>query len=419
MKFTSQGGYDVWDSKRYLNIWVCNISGSTLGFAQFPGGPELTDGVVVDYKYFGSLGTATYPYHLGRTLTHEVGHWLNLRHIWGDSYCGNDFVDDTPTQASSNSGCPTFPSLSCDNGPNGDMFMNYMDYCHDDCLVMFTSGQKNRMIAALNSSRSELLNNGLCDEFIAGCTDSTADNYNPMATSNDSSCQYTCKNYQLNISTDCWGQEISWQLTKDEIIIEYVNENEYDDTTSYSYNFCLIEGCYTFTIYDGYGDGMSGSSYNSCSLDGDYQLNDEYDNLVFSMDNSNFGNEISHTFCSVNSISGCTDETQFNYNPLATIDDGSCIPFIYGCTDESQFNFDSVANTDDGSCIPFVYGCTDNSQFNFNPLANFNDGSCVPFVYGCTDESQFNFDSVANTDDVVVFLLFMDVQIIRNLILIH
>ena len=118
-----------------------------------------------------------------------------------------------------------------------------------------------------------------------------------MATSNDSSCQYTCKNYQLNISTDCWGQEISWQLTKDDIIIEYVNENEYDDTTSYSYNFYLIE-VVTFTIYDGYGGGMSGSSYNSCSLDGDYQLNDEYDNLVFSMDNSNFETKLLYfLFC--------------------------------------------------------------------------------------------------------------------------
>jgi hypothetical protein len=73
-----------------------------------------------------------------------VGHWLNLRHIWGDANCGSDLVNDTPTQQTSNYGCPAFPKVSCSNGPNGDMFMNYMDYTDDACMNMFTSGQTAR-----------------------------------------------------------------------------------------------------------------------------------------------------------------------------------------------------------------------------------------------------------------------------------
>ena len=88
VKYTSSGGIDSWNTSEYLNIWVCDLSGGLLGYAQFPGGSASSDGVVCDYQYFGNIGTATSPYDLGRTTTHEVGHWLNLRHIWGDSNCG-------------------------------------------------------------------------------------------------------------------------------------------------------------------------------------------------------------------------------------------------------------------------------------------------------------------------------------------
>ena len=159
MKYTSSGGHDAWNTSKYLNIWVCNLSSGLLGFATFPGGNSSTDGVVCDYAYFGNIGTATAPYHLGRTATHEVGHYLNLYHIWGDSNCGNDYVSDTPTQEEENYGCPTFPhnANACGSNSNGDMFMNYMDYTNDVCMYMFSSGQKNRMRATLNGSRSSLL----------------------------------------------------------------------------------------------------------------------------------------------------------------------------------------------------------------------------------------------------------------------
>lgn len=159
IKSSSTGGADAWDTTEYLNIWVGRLSGGLLGYAQFPGGPADTDGVVCTYTAFGDTGTAAAPFDKGRTATHEIGHWLNLRHIWGDDGggCnGTDHVADTPNQGGPNLGKPTFPSVSCNNGPNGDMFMNYMDYVDDDTMVMFTEGQIARMQACLDGPRSSI-----------------------------------------------------------------------------------------------------------------------------------------------------------------------------------------------------------------------------------------------------------------------
>jgi len=151
VKNPAQGGVAPWDATKYLNIWVCNIGGGILGYAQFPGGSTATDGVVVDYRYMGTIGTATSPYNLGRTATHEVGHWLNLRHIWGDATCGNDFVADTPVHNTSNGGCPAYPHYSTCSGTPVEMTMNYMDYTYDACMYMFSLGQKARMQAVFAS----------------------------------------------------------------------------------------------------------------------------------------------------------------------------------------------------------------------------------------------------------------------------
>ncbi|MFN8300126.1 MAG: PKD domain-containing protein [Chitinophagales bacterium] len=157
VKRAANGGDDAWPAASYLNLWVCNLSGGVLGYAQFPGGAAATDGVVINYTAFGSTGTAAAPYNLGRTATHEIGHWLNLYHIWGDdgtACTGSDNVNDTPNQADENYGCPTYPSVSCSNGPNGDMFMNYMDYTDDACMYMFTAGQYARSSALFASGGS-------------------------------------------------------------------------------------------------------------------------------------------------------------------------------------------------------------------------------------------------------------------------
>ena len=214
MKYNSSGGIDAWNTSDYLNIWVCDLS-SLLGYAQFPNtGISNTDGVVCDYAYFGNIGTATAPYDLGRTATHEVGHWLNLRHIWGDATCGDDFCNDTPTQETQNYNCQSFPHVTCNNGPNGDMFMNYMDYSDDACMNMFTEDQKTRMIDAINTHRTGLLTSNGCSTggctsvlaynydpsagiddgsccFLAGCTDPAGDNYNANACEDNASCVYS------------------------------------------------------------------------------------------------------------------------------------------------------------------------------------------------------------------------------------
>lgn len=156
MKFDSLGGHNIWDRDRYLNIWVCYLSG-VLGYSQFPGGDASTDGNVIKYTSFGTIGPAVPSSAKGRTTTHEIGHWFNLRHVWGDDNCGDDLVEDTPTQESYNLACPIFPHITCGNGPNGDMYMNYMDYTLDNCANIFTIGQSNRMNACLGSIRSSLL----------------------------------------------------------------------------------------------------------------------------------------------------------------------------------------------------------------------------------------------------------------------
>jgi hypothetical protein len=154
VKMPLTGGIEPWNASKYLNIWVCAIGNGVLGYSTAPGMNPMLDGVVIDYRYFGTTGTVVEPFNLGRTTTHEVGHWLNLQHLWGDNDCGDDKVADTPTQYGPNYVCPTFPQLSCGNTTSGDMFMNYMDYTDDVCMNMFTKGQKNRIDALFSATGS-------------------------------------------------------------------------------------------------------------------------------------------------------------------------------------------------------------------------------------------------------------------------
>ncbi len=169
VKQYNAGGMNPWPSSSYLNIWVANLGGGLLGYAQYPGGPSASDGVVLLYSTVGSmqLHGSMANYNLGRTATHEVGHWLNLVHIWGDdSGCaGSDNVGDTPNQGTESYGCPTFPHTDgCSSVSPGVMFMNYMDYVDDACMNMFTSGQSTRMNAlfSVGGPRASLLSSNGC-----------------------------------------------------------------------------------------------------------------------------------------------------------------------------------------------------------------------------------------------------------------
>lgn len=160
MKISSEGGVDPWDTEKYLNIWVCNLSGNLLGFATYPGSDPSLDGVVIDYQYLGVLPNSPSPYNLGRTATHEIGHFFGLEHTFYAGCSDWDGCDDTPPISSSTFGCPDFPQESCGSI---DMTMNFMDYTNDACMCMFTFCQTNIMINTLNNQRASLLENSFCD----------------------------------------------------------------------------------------------------------------------------------------------------------------------------------------------------------------------------------------------------------------
>ncbi|MEE2802433.1 MAG: M43 family zinc metalloprotease [Bacteroidota bacterium] len=184
MKSSATGGTDPWDTTQYLNMWTVSALNSNgrpgiLGYAQFPGGNRATDGVVMGYNYFGRVGAVSAPFDGGRTTTHEVGHFLGLRHIWGDGPCGaDDFVADTPESDASNGGCQ-IGSVSCGSV---DMVQNYMDYSDDACMNLFTAGQKARM-------RANLLNGG----FHAALAQSTK--CTPPSGGGDTGCNSTIDSF--------------------------------------------------------------------------------------------------------------------------------------------------------------------------------------------------------------------------------
>jgi len=232
IKFNTQGGDDAWPRDQYLNIWVGNLGGGLLGYAQFPGGPANTDGVVILNGSVGGpnvMGT-TSNYNLGRTATHEIGHWLNLRHIWGDSNCGDDLVADTPTQQTSNGGCPSFPHVTCSNGPNGDMFMNFMDYTYDQCMVMFSAGQGTRMNSSITASRSSLLSSLGCVPPVSAAPEAS------MLTTATQICKYQTVSFTDNSSNS--PTSVQWLFpggtptssTSSTPLVTYNNTGTYDVT---------------------------------------------------------------------------------------------------------------------------------------------------------------------------------------------
>lgn len=163
MKKASTGGVDATNTANNFNIWVVgrmpDTQGDILGYSSWPeDSGTWKDGVVIAAPFFGKTGTSA-NFNLGRTATHEVGHYLGLRHIWGDTTCGDDLIADTPTQTTANTGNPTYPLYNtCYGVKRSVMFMNYMDYSNDKSLYMFTAGQKTKMqsVVAANGLRAGL-----------------------------------------------------------------------------------------------------------------------------------------------------------------------------------------------------------------------------------------------------------------------
>ena len=184
---SQRGGSDGWDTQRYINIWVCEISGNVFGYSTFPimADPPASEGIVVQPQYIGRTGTAlsSRPQHLGRTLTHELGHYFGLEHLWGPDLGGcaeDDFVDDTPLQERESFDCPNFPLRDiCSPRSPGVLFYNYMDYTSDSCMTMFTQGQKVRMWNVLNHLRPNLLQSDGCQTVGTGDTQRSFDAFYP------------------------------------------------------------------------------------------------------------------------------------------------------------------------------------------------------------------------------------------------
>ncbi len=294
MKFSSSGGADAWPTSDYLNIWVCDISGGILGYAQFPGGAASTDGIVIDYQYFGTVGTASAPFDLGRTATHEVGHWLNLRHIWGDGSCSvDDFVSDTPTSNAANYGCDV-GSSACGSV---DMVQNYMDYSDDACMNLYTVGQRNRMRALFESGgyRSSLLNSSACGDVVAPTCDDGIQNGDEEGVdcggSNCEPCVCDGVDVTMTLNFDNYPSETSWEIVgSGEVVASGGTYGSQPQMSTLNITQCLPEGCYTVTVFDSYGDGLC------CQYgEGSYVVTDEYGNELAS--GASFNSTSSGNFC--------------------------------------------------------------------------------------------------------------------------
>jgi hypothetical protein len=270
---------------------------------------------------------------------------------------------------------------------------------------------------ACNYDSTATCDDGSCTS--SGCTDTTACNYDSTAGCDDGSC-YEGDTTTLSISTDCWGEEVSWSIDDAGGVSLYSEDaGSIISSTTTIWNLCLTPGCYDFYINDSYGDGMFGSQYPSCAIDGDYTITDGSGNVLVQMTatNADYGTGTSHNFCLSNDNLGCADTEACNYDSTATIDDGSCT--YPGCTDTTACNYDSTAGCDDGLCLENdecgncggsdTAGCTDSTACNYDSTAGCDDGSCLQDdecgncggsgVAGCTDSAACNYDSTATCDD--------------------
>jgi len=408
MKYSSNGGVDAWPANDYLNMWVCNIGNGVLGYAQFPGsGSTATDGVVMSPQYFGTTGIAQAPFNGGRTTTHEVGHWFNLRHIWGDGGCSvDDFVSDTPASDAANFDCAT-GHVSCGTI---DMVENYMDYSDDACMNLFTQGQKDRIRALFEADgyRESILNSPGCGNNGGGNSATCSDGIqNQGETGIDCggscpACSTNCNGTEVSITItfDDYPEETSWAITNSSgsTIASGGTYEDKADGSILTLTECLVDGCYDFIINDTYSDGLCCSYGN-----GSYAVSAN-GNIVAS--GSSFTSSETTNFClGATQTASCdipdglsiSDLTQtngtLNWNAVSGAVSyeveiiASGTPYDFNTTD----NFLGIRGFTAGNTYTFRVKaiCNDSSSswsayYEFTTPSN-NDSDCAPVVINSED----------------------------------
>ena len=463
MKFTSQGGSDAWPASDYMNFWVCDLGSGLLGYAQFPGGPASTDGIVCNYTATGNTGTAQAPFDLGRTATHEVGHYLNLRHIWGDGGCGvDDFVADTPEDDGPNYGC-ALGSGSCEAGTSA-MVQNYMDYSDDLCMNLFTQGQSDRMNAlfAPGGARASLVNSPGCTPAVpdfaldAQAQLVIAPSAGVCATSVTPVIRVRNNGEQTLTSLD-----VSYSLDGTEIgTLTWTGALAYAESEDVTLaDIAPADGNHTFSFTVSNPNGGTDENAANDTATSDFFMNTTGSGVTISVGGGNWDSEIGWSLDlngtvlasgGAGSVTECIPNGCFTFNMTDSYGDGwngatytltdeagnvlasgdldtaqsgdgstqgSDILQIgvadcgLGCTDPTACNYDADATLDDGSCDFDCIGCTDPAACNYDPTATQDDGSCAvnddcgvcggdnSTCGGCTDPAACNYDATAILDD--------------------
>lgn len=449
MKFTSQGGSDAWPASDYMNFWVCDLGSSLLGYAQFPGGPASTDGIVCNYTATGSTGTASAPFDLGRTATHEVGHYLNLRHIWGDGGCGaSDFVDDTPDSDGPNYGC-ALGSAACGTT---DMVQNYMDYSDDACMNLFTQGQSDRMNALFTpgGARASLVSSPGCTPAVPDfALDAQAQSVIAPAAGVCATSVTPVIRVRNNGEQTLTSLDVSYSLDGTEIgTLTWTGALAYAEIEDVTLSdIAPAEGNHTFSFTVSNPNGGTDENATNDTATSDFFMNTTGSGVTISVGGGSWDSEIGWSLDfngtvlasgGAGSVTECIPNGCFTFNMTDSYGDGwnggsytltddagnvlasgdldtaqsgdgstqgSDILQIgvadcgLGCTDATACNYDADATLDDGSCDFDCAGCTDETACNYNAAALIDDGSCDFSCYGCTNPEACNYDSSATLDD--------------------
>ena len=430
VKFSDLGGSDAWPANDYLNIWVCNLGG-WLGYAQFPGGNPATDGIVCAYANVGIDGPGSGIYNLGRTATHEIGHWLNLRHIWGDGGCGvDDFVDDTPESDGANFNC----DIGHESCGSVDMVQNYMDYSSDLCMSAFTQGQSDRMAATLapGGVRYSLRNS-------LGCVPPTPDFDLDVAVMDVVEPQgFSCATDvtpEVNILNFGGDTLTSLELAYS---LDGVPQGTFTWTGNLAYGALETVTLPTLTPDDGNhtievvcnapNGGMDENPGNDAASS-DFTLDSQGTELALVINLDNWpgettwdladvdgnvvwtGGPYSNAYSQVTEVA-CVPTACYTFTIYDVFEDGICCEFglgdyalmittsgdtlasggafdeadpmgfclaegVTGCMDEAACNYEENAVVDDMTCDYSCIGCTHELACNYDPEATEDDGSCV------------------------------------------